>query len=122
MPLRLSAATASSELRLAPAFTAVKPNDWKSTLWAPLIVSYMPRGKTSGGIRGKITTFFPPTATVTVSGTQAGTTGGQIGSTKVQTPLQVWSASHRGPHGPIPPTRHLRSDSLRTRTPSRQVK
>src|SRR5436305_13904918 len=49
MPLRLSAGTASSDLRLAPAFTAVKPNDWKSTLWAPLIVSYMPRGKTSGG-------------------------------------------------------------------------
>ena len=49
MPFRLSAATASSELRLAPAFTAVKPSDWKSTLWAPLVVSYMPRGKTPGG-------------------------------------------------------------------------
>jgi len=66
-------------------------------------------------VGGKVTTFFSPTDTVTVSGTQAGT--GEQGSTKVQTPLQVWSASHTGRHSPAMGMRHR----LWTRTPSMQV-
>jgi hypothetical protein len=44
-------------------------------------------GTPSGGIGGKVTTFFSPTATVTVSDRQA-ISGGQRRA-NVQTPLQV---------------------------------